>query len=430
MCGDSTGLGDERGGGLLPAAAHVAGVRRVVLLVLLAVVIAATGCVSRDSGRRPLDHPTDVYPGAQSAKEPYSRLSPARWKTAPAGFLDCASGWRWAKTDGSWRKALERHVVPLSREVCLVPLALSGDGKTFFASVFSPGYSGVVLVESGGSDYTPIRAFGDPDNDQAVGSFDGRWLVWYEYHSLSDFSDFSVWSWDSRDGSVRQIGAASPAPEGGFWPSSWRKPDARDGFATWTQGVGPDSLTDVHVVDLTSGDDNVVRHGHAGESFLLDGGLVAWAESPKRGALSEFSTVQVRLGHACATPRSLRSLHGAPGLVTDGSALAFSDPHWRSVCWSPTHETPPRPLFTSPVGRHVGNSLQVAGRYVGFTLSPFTYLADTKTRRYFQIGPGGWLLLDDRSMAMMIPSGDKAAHGIADVVFVPLSKLPPIGNAK
>lgn len=260
-----------------------------------------------------------------------------------------------------------------------------------------------------------------------MGSFDGRWLVWYEYHSHSDFSDFTVWSWDSRDKALRQIGSAKPAPEAGFWPTSWRKPDVRGGFATWTQGVGPDSLTDVHVVDLAARVDRVVRHGHAGESFFVDEGVVVWAESPKRGALSEFAAAKAADGRACTTPASLRSVRGAPGLVTDGRAIAFSDPRWQSVWWSPSLTAVPRRILSSPSGHHVGNSLQVAGRFLGFNVAPYTYFADTVARRYVQIGPGGWLLLDDRSMVMMMPSDEKAEHGITDVVFIPVSKLPPMG---
>jgi hypothetical protein len=170
---------------------------------------------------------------------------------------------------------LKRHVVPLSRRVALDPWALAHDSRSFFATVYSPAFSGVARIDVPTSRITEIRAFPDPAAEQADGAFDGRWLVWAEYRGFESFDDFTVWAWDSRTGGVRQIGAATRAPDGRLWPSPWRQPDVREGIATWTQGSGPDELTDVHLYDLRTGEDRVVHSGHAQGSFLLRKDLVA-----------------------------------------------------------------------------------------------------------------------------------------------------------
>jgi hypothetical protein len=186
----------------------------------------------------------------------------------------------------------------------------------------------------------------------------------------------------------------------------------------------------VHVVDLETGRDHVVRHGQAGESFFVAGGAVVWTESPDSKTPPEFLAAAAESGRRQTTPIALRRMVGAAGLVTDGKATAFCDPTWRSVWWSPRLDVRPRRVITSPTGHFVVNSLQVVGHYLAFTVAPFTYLADTATHRYVQIGPGGWVLLDDEHLVMMMPSRQKATHGITDVVCVPLSELPPVGSAR
>jgi hypothetical protein len=182
--------------------------------------------------------------------------------------------WCEAKPDMAWKKALNGGLVALSHQASVVPIALANDGRSFFASIWSKPYSGVVKIDAGRNRYTKIKRYRNPINDQAGGSFDGRWLVWTEYHSLYDPGNFDVWSWDSRTGRLRRIGEAVHSPSGKFWPTVWQDVVALDGYATWGQGSGPDSASDIHLVDLKSGRDRIVRHGHSVGSFLVAGPIV------------------------------------------------------------------------------------------------------------------------------------------------------------
>ena len=143
----------------------------------------------------------------------------------------------------AWRRVLSHHIVPLSRTTSLVPFGLAPDGRSFFAVVRSPRFSGVARIGSGAHSMTEIKAFPAPNTYQADGGFDGRWFVWYEYHGFSTFDDFKIYAWDSRTGRVKLIGAAARGPTGELWPSPWQGPDVRNGLATWAQGSGPDGLS-------------------------------------------------------------------------------------------------------------------------------------------------------------------------------------------
>ena len=75
---------------------------------------------------------------------------------------------------------LARSVVPLSRRAAVLPIVGAGDGRSFFAELYSQGFSGVVRVNARTSHVTRIRRFPSARDDQADGTFDGRWFVWNE----------------------------------------------------------------------------------------------------------------------------------------------------------------------------------------------------------------------------------------------------------
>ena len=338
--------------------------------------------------------------------------------------------WCEAVANTAWKKALGRGVVALSRRASVVPLALAHDDHSFFASLYTKAYSGVVMIDARTSRYTKIKRFPSSTNDQASGDFDGRWLVWAEYHSLYDTGDFTVWSWDSRTGRLRQIGATARSPSGEFWASSLEAPRALSGFATWEQGVGSNNVGVIHVVDLSSGRDRVVNQGHVGGSFLTNGPLVVWPESMKPGALTIMRAANAKTGRLTSTPPALRHLRGGLAPITDGQALAYTTDVWTSLWWSPSLKTAPRRVFSSRVGYPIDNSVQVAGRFVFFGVQPLSYFANATSGRYLQINASGWARLDMKTLVLLRPSMRKALHAITDVVFIPLKSLPPIPPCK
>jgi hypothetical protein len=335
--------------------------------------------------------------------------------------------WCRARTDAAWRRVLARHVVPLSRRVSLDPWALAHDGRSFFATVYSPGFSGVARIDVPTGRVTRIKAFPDPMDYQADGAFGGRRLVWNEYHGFDSFDDFTVWSWDLWTGKLRQIGAGTRAPDGRPWPSPWRQPDVRGGVATWAQGVGPDGRMAVHAFDLRSGHDRVVRVGRAQGSFLLAAHVVAWPESRTTGGVTTMHTASALTGQPVRVPPALSAPRGVSGLATDGRRVAYPNASFTSLWWAPSLRARPRRIVAPEGYDHIDNSVQIGGRYVGFGIQPSVFLGDTKTRRYVRITThSGWTRLDSRSLLVLYATGSKALDARAPIAFVPLRDLPPL----
>jgi hypothetical protein len=317
--------------------------------------------------------------------------------------------------------------VGLSRSTPLVPFALAHDGRSFFAAIYSPGFSGVAEIDAKTNAVEPIKAFPNPAEDQAGGAFDGHWLVWGEYHSLTSLGDFTVLAWDSRSGRVTKIGAATRSPGGEFWESPLRTPDVLDGIATWVQGTGPGGVAGVHVYNLRTGDGTIIHRGHAQGSFLFAGHRVAWPESPGPGRVTRMHAASALTGKRVVVPRALRALDGVSGLATDGHRIAYPDAPYRSIWWSPSLRRKPRKILTARSRDHIDDSVQVGRRYVGFGIWPRLFVADTQTHRYIEVGRhGGWIQVDGITLLVVAGSPTKAVHPRLRLALVPLGRLPPL----
>jgi hypothetical protein len=204
-------------------------------------------------------------------------------------------------------------------------------------------------------------------------------------------------------------------------------PVALDGYATWEQGSGPNNLGDIHVVDLASGRDRVVRRGHVAASFLVDGPLVVWPESMRPGALTVMNAARAGTGRRVPAPLALRYLRGGLVPVSDGKELAYiSGSDWQSLWWSPSLQKAPLRVVRSRIGYPIDNSVRIAGHYVFFGIQPRRFLADTTTGRYVQLDQVAWALLDTKDIVILKIAPIKANHGISDINFIPLKKLPSI----
>jgi hypothetical protein len=339
---------------------------------------------------------------------------------AGAGASPSASGWCRAPQPASWKRVVAATVVSLSRRASVLPIVGAGDGRTFFAALYTPSFSGVVRIDAHTSRVTRIRRFPNARNDQADGSFDGRWLVWNEYHSLSGFDDFTTFAWDSRTRRVKQIGAARRDPDGASWPSGWRQPDARGGFATWSQGSGSDGQGEVHVYDLAHGVDRVVRRGHPQGSFLVSGPTAVWPESVTRGAATRMLAADARTGSSVPPPPALARLRGISALFTDGRALAYPSARFTSLWWSPSLGGAAHLVFKpkNPLN-HVDNGVRISGRWMIFSDTGKGYLADTHVRRYVELGVDP-VAIDRQALIVSSWTKGKTLHPRNRISFIPV----------
>ena len=345
--------------------------------------------------------------------------------SAPAATAHTEAAWCKARSSMAWRRVLSRHVVAASRTTAMVPLALAHNGRSFFAEIYSSRFSGVARVDARTSAVTRIKAFPDPKFDQAWGAFDGRWLVWNEYHGFDSFDDFTTWAWDTRARRLTQIGAATRGPNGQFWESPWRGADVRGGIATWVQGVGPDELGEVHSYDLRSGRDLVVRHGHPGGAFLLDHHIVVWAEESAPGMPTKMHAASGLTGLSVRLPQALQDLRNVTGLQSDGRRISYPDARYKSLWWSPALETKPHEVVSTRHLDHVDNSVTVGSRYVGFGVFPDVYVADTNMRRYVEVSTnGGSAFVNSTTLLVVHGPRRKVLHAILRMALVRLRDLP------
>jgi hypothetical protein len=309
----------------------------------------------------------------------------------------------------------------------MVPLAVARDGRSFFAEVYSAKFSGVARIDARTNTVMKIKAFPDPEYDQAWGAFDGRWLVWNEYHGYDNFNNFTTWAWDTRTRELTQLGAATQGPDGQFWESPWRGADVRDGIAVWVQGVGPDQLGEVHAYNLRTGRDVVVRRGHPGGAFLIAGRIVIWAEAPAPGVPTQMHAAAALSGRPMAVPRALRSLRNVTGLYTDGHRIAYPTGPYKSLWWSPSLSTKPYEVVGTRHLEHIDNSVQAGPRYVGFGIYPRVFVADTKDGRYVEVsGDGGSVFVNSTSLLVVHGPVKKVLHAVLRMAFVRLRDLPPM----
>jgi hypothetical protein len=356
--------------------------------------------------------------------------------SAPAHASESASStkpassektWCVTKPNATWGSILDGSLVALSRRASIVPVALANDERSFFAEIYTKSYSGIVRIDARSSRYTKIKRFTEPENDQAVGKFDGRWLVWAEFHSMRDPNEFSIWSWDLRTQRLRQLGAATRSPSGDFWPSSWQAPDAFGGYATWQQGTGPNGRAEIHLVDLATGRDRIIRRGHPGGPFFVSGPRVIWPESMKLNAQTVMRAADVRTGRIVATPSALRHLRGGSWSASNGKSLMYATDGQKSLWWSPSLDVLPRRVYTTRHYQLVSVPLAEAwSRYTSFSVPHKTFVVDTVAGRYVRIYPGGWAIVGPKALVLLTPSKKKANHAITDIFFVPLKSLPPV----
>jgi hypothetical protein len=254
--------------------------------------------------------------------------------------------------------------------------------------------------------------------------------VWREYHSLFNWDDFTVWAWDAKTDSLKQIGAATQGPDGSFWPSTWRNPEVNNGVAIWEQGSGPQGAGEIHVFPLPTGPDRVVRRGHPQGPFFVEPNKIVWPESPRPGAYTVLRGINTRTGANATLPIALRGIRGVSAVVTDGRAIAYPSARFGSLWWSPSLSRAPSLVVAAAYGDSIDNSVRIAARYFLFGIAPHTYLADSATHRYVEISAGGWGLLDARAIVLLPAAPKKANHVVTDVLFLPVASLPPVPPCK
>jgi hypothetical protein len=332
--------------------------------------------------------------------------------SSAAGATATSTRWCLATPSAAWRSLTARHLVPLPKSVAVYPFAFGHD-HSFFASVHSRhGFSGIVRIDGDSGYMTEIKAFPHVPLVQAGGGFDGRWLVWTVWPGQGEASvPWTIWAWDSRTGRIWKVGAARRHRDGA-WDRTWIDPDVRGGFAAWGQARS------IHLYDLRTRHDLVIRPSHPGWPRLFAGHLAAWS-----GSNSMTYAVSALTGKPVSVPRALRGVNSLLGLGTDGHAIAY--PKLKSLWWSPSLRQPLRKVLTARGSHWFDYPLHVGGGYIGLGMEPGLFVGSTRAHRYVRISRWGSVLAGRRALVVDEPaSQSKSVYAPTRVAFIPLGDVP------
>jgi hypothetical protein len=184
----------------------------------------------------------------------------------------------------------------------------------------------------------------------------------------------------------------------------------------------------VHVYALAHGSDRVVRRGHPQGSFLVDGPTAVWPESLTRGAATRMLAADARTGNSVQPGPALGRLRGISALFTDSRAIAYPSARFTSLWWSPSLRSAPRLVFKPKNALdYVDNGVRIAGRYLIFSDTGKGYLADTKARRYFELGFNP-VAVDRRALIVSSWTQGKTLHPRNRIAFIPIRSLPRLAR--
>lgn len=301
-----------------------------------------------------------------------------------------------------------KATVPGSTRWATYPLGMSADERSVYVVRFSPAFSGVERVDPDGRE-THIKAFADPVNYQALGHADGRYLVWYEYHSLYGLDDFTVFSYDSSTGKVRAIGSPRRDAQGNIYPSPWSPPVVSQGVAAYGRGTSG-GLTEVVAVNLATGVRRVVRVGHA-QAPLMWGASIVWPESPKPAALTQLFAVNGSSGLATSLPEAIKQIRGTPVVALADTQVAYLDPERRSLLFSSSLTEPAHVILRLP-SEETFQDMHLSRQAIVFTTTAATYVADLRTWSYTRLVTNGAAQAQNHSILVGEAPKAKTGHPI------------------
>jgi hypothetical protein len=311
----------------------------------------------------------------------------------------------------------------------LYPTAVAANGSQVFGALYSDAWSGVVAVDRQGS-ITRIRAFANPNEDQISAAFDGRWLVWEESHSLTDFSDWDIRAWDSATGQVIDL-AAAPRVGGATVPGPFVIPVVSQGRAAWVQ-ANQSGQGELHLYALAERQDRVLSAERPVPPVLFWRSKVVWAERdmPDGGHLSMADAVT---GEQLAVPEPLASIRSIASLAASDDLVAWTEDHHTVSVWR-VGEPKAEQIFAA--GKDDGvDWVTIAGGVVEWEGLKAPMAADLRSRSVAPLTEGngfaytnGEALVLEKPFGPLVKNGDEhhlsLNHFEPDVVDA--TSLPPL----
>lgn len=278
-----------------------------------------------------------------------------------------------------WKAAQSAGTIPHAAGEVLFVQAVSPDGKSAFVLDSVGGPPRLVWVRDHGK--TRQTVYKPPSGSQAqpqLADFDGRWLVFSVSLSQDYLGPWDLYAWDTASGGApRKI-----AHDGGSPNAPFLEPAVHDGEATWVQATASGSRQ-VHLYDLGSGHDRIVKQGDVQPSIFV-GDLLVWPERASGSQPPHLAAASARDGSAATLPKAVAALVDPREITGDGRTWAWIDPGgltldaWRSGWDAPVV------VRKAPSGDNI-DWPRVAGDLITWTDSNATFAGDLRSHSYTQI---------------------------------------------
>ena len=389
------------------------GIGRVGVSLAVAVLIVS-GCSTAASG-----------PGASVSAHGSVASSSASSSPVPS-YLKLLGGCGVA-LPASWQQALTAGRLAHGPGESLIVQSVSGRPDAVAVSRAAPDWSGLELVRLDGS-VRRVHAFDDPDSDQILGvASDGRYWVWSQTHSVYNWDDWTLWSFDAVTGRVRQLARSTFTANGEPVPGPFLFPAAQDGQAAWSRG-NPDGTSTLYLTDLATGRSRVAATGHP-STPLFAHHLLVWPESPAPGALSQLRAADPTTLRPVELPAALRQVRGPNWLTADGDRLVWASADYTQLyTWTWANPTdPPRRLLDVGPAEHIGQPhatgdlIAWAGDHAMFAYDLRSDAVTQLTAEYGGVAVAGTLLAVSEQETTV-----KSTHPVLSVTLVDTTHLPPL----
>jgi hypothetical protein len=326
-------------------------------------------------------------------------------------------------TPTSWKQAIRKGALARIPGERTLTVAASAGPWARFAVIGDGGRQRLVAMRAGSTTYKVIASYPAAYQSGAGfqgAEFDGRFLVYLVQPYTEDSDVWTLYSYDTRGtGAPRVIGRQQDlqVPAGPFVV-----PQVRNGLATWVQPLR-NGTRQVHVYDLVSHRDRVVRVAHVYRSALV-GDLVVWQEAPAPDAGTVLRAVNARTGRPVALPGPVAAVRQTGEVVGDGRRWFWLASDYSGIyAWQPGWRSPVLLVGGSAVVQDLG----LAGDLLAYTDEDATFVVDLRTHSRTRVtAQYGVALTSGTTIEVGSPPVDGSKFADLDEWVVNAAKLPPL----
>lgn len=325
-----------------------------------------------------------------------------------------------------WRSLLAQGRIGLPDDDRFGAFAAAADGSHAYGGISSQDWSGVAAVSRDGS-ITRIRPFDDPATDGIVGgSFDGRWLVWSEDHSSTDWNDWDIRAWDASSGEVVDI-ATAPRVGAATVQGPFVMPVVSGGKAAWVQ-ANQSGQGEVHLYSLAERRDVVLWTGQAAKTVVFWGSMLLWGEVDAPG-VGHLAAGDATTGEQLTLPEPLASLRHFGSIAASDDLLAWTSDFHSVSTWR-VGDAEASQIFTAEPGDGV-DWIAIAGDLVTWGGVKTQWAADLRSHSVTRITQQyGWRYTSGNALLVTQPIGplkkEEGRPPLSKVDLVDATRLPPL----